>query len=208
MILEPALFYWVLRGTKPKAGEMWRILDGFVLGGLVVALVGLWQIGFARDELITAEGGLLRLRSIYGSPNNVALYLGRIVPLLAAMVLLGSKQVHGKRWWVYTAVLLPTLLAFLLTFSKGGSFLGLPAAFVIIFWQWQGVNGRDTRPWLLVFGAIGAAGLVAIEQVPALTRRLSLTGETGRLSPEPVAGQPQHGARPSLVWRRAGQLPL
>ncbi|MFZ1400138.1 MAG: O-antigen ligase family protein, partial [Candidatus Promineifilaceae bacterium] len=179
VILEPALFYWVLRGSRPKSAEMWRILDGFVLGGLVVAVYGLWQIGFARDELITAEGGLLRLRSLYGSPNNVALYLGRVVPLLGAMALLGSQQIHGRRWWLYTAVLLPTLLAFLLTFSKGGLFLGLPAAFVIIFWQWQGVNGRKTWPWLLLFGAIGVTGLVAIEQIPALAGRLSLTGETG-----------------------------
>ncbi|WP_420628220.1 O-antigen ligase family protein [Candidatus Leptofilum sp.] len=179
VILEPALFYWVLRGTRPKASEMWRILDGFVLGGLVVAAYGLWQIGFARDQLITAEGGLLRLKSIYGSPNNVALYLGRLVPLLGAMTLLGSKQVHGKRWWLYTAVLIPTLLAFLLTFSKGGLFLGLPAAFVVIFWQWQRVNGRKTWPWLLAFGATGVAGLLAIEQIPALAGRLSLTGETG-----------------------------
>ncbi len=179
VILEPALFYWVLRGTRPKAPEMWRILDGFVLGGLVVALYGLWQMGFAREELITAEGGLLRLRSIYGSPNNVALYLGRVVPLLGAMALLGSKQIHGRRWWVYTAVLLPTLLALLLTFSKGGLFLGLPAAFAIVFWQWQRVNGRKTWPWLLAFGALSLIGLFAIEQVPALAGRLSLTGETG-----------------------------
>ncbi len=179
VILEPALFYWVLRGTKPKASEMWLILDGFIAGGLVVALYGLWQVGFDRASLITAEGGLLRLKSIYGSPNNVALYLGRIVPLLGAMALLGSRQVHGKRWWIYTAVLLPTLLAFLLTFSKGGLFLGLPAAFVIIFWQWQVVNGRKTWPWLLAFGTMGVVGLFAIERIPALAGRLSLTGETG-----------------------------
>ncbi len=105
---------------------------------MVVALYGLWQIGFARDELITAEGGLLRLRSIYGSPNNVALYLGRIVPLLGAMAVLGSKQVHGRRWWVYTAVLLPTLLAFLLTFSKGGLFLGCPPPLWLFFGSGRG----------------------------------------------------------------------
>ncbi len=179
VILEPALFYWVLRGTKPKSSQMWLILDGFVLGGLVVALYGLWQVGFDRASLITAEGGLLRLKSFYGSPNNVALYLGRIVPLLGAMTLLGSKAVHGKRWWLYTVALLPTLLAFLLTFSKGGLFLGLPAAFVIIFWQWQRVNGRTTWPWLLAFAAAGVASLFAIEQIPSLAGRLSLTGETG-----------------------------
>lgn len=179
VILEPALFYWVLRASKPKANQMWLILDGFILGGLIVALYGLWQVGFDRASLITAEGGLLRLKSFYGSPNNVALYLGRIVPLLGAMALLGSKSVHGKRYWLYTAVLLPTVLAFLLTFSKGGLFLGLPAAFVLIFWQWQQVNGRKTWPWLLAFAVLSVAGLLAIEQTPALAGRLSLTGETG-----------------------------
>ena len=179
VILEPALFYWVLRGTKLKAAQLWLILDGFILGGLVVALYGLWQVGFDRASLITAEGGLLRLQSIYGSPNNVALYLGRILPLLAAMALLGSRTTHGKRWWAYTIVLFPIALAFLLTYSKGGLFLGLPAAFIIVFWQWQQVNGRKTWPWLLAFGALGVGGLLAIERIPALSGRLSLTGETG-----------------------------
>lgn len=179
VILEPALFYWLFRAIRPKKEQLWLILDAFILGGLVVALYGLWQVGFDRASLITAEGGLLRLQSFYGSPNNVALYLGRTLPLLGAVALLGSQQIYGKRWWAYTAVLIPTLLAFFLTFSKGGLFLGLPAAFVIIFWQWQRVNGRQTWPWLLLFGAAGAAGLILIEQIPALAGRLSLTGETG-----------------------------
>ncbi|MCP4415318.1 MAG: hypothetical protein GY805_01765, partial [Chloroflexi bacterium] len=116
VIIEPALFYWVFRASRPKASQLWLILDRFILGGLVVALYGLWQVGFDRASLITAEGGLLRLKSIYGSPNNVALYLGRILPLLGGMALLGSQKLHGKRWSVYTAVLIPTLLAFILTF--------------------------------------------------------------------------------------------
>ncbi|VAW34353.1 hypothetical protein MNBD_CHLOROFLEXI01-4721 [hydrothermal vent metagenome] len=179
VILEPALFYWMFRVIRPKSSQLWLLLDAFILGGLVVALVGLWQVGFDRASLITAEGGLLRLKSIYGSPNNVALYLGRVIPLLAAMALLGSRKLHGRRWWLYTAVLIPTLLAFILTFSKGGLFLGLPAAFVIIFWQWQQVNGRRSWPWLLLFGVMGASGLLLIEKIPALAGRLSLSGETG-----------------------------
>jgi O-antigen ligase len=179
VILEPALFYWLLRAIRPKASQLWLLLDAFILGGLVVALYGLWQVGFDRASLITAEGGLLRLKSIYGSPNNVALYLGRVIPLLAAMALLGSRKLHGRRWWLYTAVLIPTLLAFIFTFSKGGLFLGLPAAFVIIFWQWQQVNGRRAWPWLLFFGMAGVGGLILIQKIPALAGRLSLSGETG-----------------------------
>ena len=88
VILEPVLFYAVLRGFRPREEEMWVILDAFVLGGIAVALIGLGQYSPVAN-LITAEGGLLRLRSVYGSPNNVALYLGRILPLLVAMLLLG-----------------------------------------------------------------------------------------------------------------------
>lgn len=178
IILEPVLFYVVLRGVRPSEKEMWTILDAFVLSGLVVALYGFWQIGFDRDKLITAEGGLLRIRSFYGSPNNVGLYLGRVLPLLGAMALLGTAQ-NGRRRWFYTAVLLPVGLAALLTFSKGALFLGLPAAFLFIFWQWQQIHGRKTWPWLIVMGALGLAGLVAIQQSPTLAGRLGLFGETG-----------------------------
>lgn len=178
VILEPALFYVVLRGIRPSEKEMWTILDAFVLSGLVVALVGLWQYGFDRDSLITAEGGLLRLKSFYGSPNNVGLYLGRITPFLAAMALLGVAE-NGRRRWLYACALLPIGLALLLTFSKGAIFLGLPAAFLFVFWQWQRLNGRRTWPWLIAFVLLGLLGVAAIQASPALAGRLGLFGETG-----------------------------
>ena len=178
VILEPALFYLMLRALRLKSSEMWVILDAVVLAGVVVALYGLYQYGFDRSSLITAEGGLLRLKSIYGSPNNVALFLGRIIPLLAAMLLLGVKE-NGRRRWLYGAALLPIGLATLLTFSKGAIFLGLPAALLFVFWQWQRRNGRRTWPWVVAFAGLGAAGLIAIQQSPALAGRLGLFGETG-----------------------------
>ncbi len=178
VILEPALFYLMLRALRPTTAEMWVILDALVLAGVVVALYGLYQYGFDRASLITAEGGLLRLKSIYGSPNNVALFLGRIIPLLAAMLLLGVPA-NGRRRWLYGAALLPIGLAALLTFSKGAIFLGLPAALLFVFWQWQRRNGRRAWPWVITFAGLGAAGLIAIQQNPALAGRLGLFGETG-----------------------------
>lgn len=178
VILEPALFYFLLRGINPGEREMWTILDAFVVGGLAVALYGLWQYGFRPEELITAEGGLLRLRSIYGSPNNVALYLGRILPLLAAMALIG-RQRHGWRRWAYTAALLPLSLAVLLTFSKGGLFVGLPAAFLFVVWRWQKAAGRRSWPWLIGLVVLGLLGISLTQQIPALAGRLDLRGATG-----------------------------
>ncbi|HIP73848.1 MAG TPA: hypothetical protein EYH05_20935, partial [Anaerolineae bacterium] len=178
VILEPALFYLMLRALRPKPAEMWVILDAVVLAGVVVALIGLYQYGFDRASLITAEGGLLRIKSIYGSPNNVALFLGRIIPLLAAMLLLGVRE-NGRRRWLYGAALIPIGLATLLTFSKGAIFLGLPAALLFVFWQWQRRNGRRTWLWVAAFAGLGVAGLIAIQQSPALAGRLGLFGETG-----------------------------
>jgi O-antigen ligase len=178
VILEPAIFYFLFRAIRPSQKEVWTIWDAFVLGGLLVAGYGLWQYAFARDTLITAEGGLLRLRSFYGSPNNVALYLGRVLPVVMAVPLFGE-TLSPTRCRAYILALIPIALAFLLTFSKGGLFLGVPAAFLFIFWRWQQQAGRRTWPWLIVFGVSGIIGLVGAQQIPQLAGRLALTGATG-----------------------------
>jgi O-antigen ligase len=148
-----------------------------VLSGLVLALFGLWQYAFIPDSLITAEGGLMRVRSIFGSPNNLALYLGRILPLLAAMLLLGKE--NGQRRWFYTLFLVPMGVAVLLSFSKGALILGLPAAFLYIFWRWQQANGRSTWPWLILFGILGVVAFAIAMQIPAIAGRLDPRSQTG-----------------------------
>jgi O-antigen ligase len=178
LIIEPVLFYVLLRAIRPSDRELWIVLDAFVVSGLIVALYGLWQYVTGQD-LITAEGGLLRLRSIYGSPNNVALYLDRLLPLLVAMLLLGSRKAHGTRRLLYAAAILPVAIALILTFSKGALFLGVPASLLVVFWAWQRRAGRRTWPWVIVLALTGSAALIAGSRVPALAARLDLFGETG-----------------------------
>lgn len=181
VILEPALFYLLLRGVGLRRSELWTVVDAFVLSGVVVALYGLWE--YVGGDVITAEAGLLRLRSVFGSPNNVALYLGRLIPLLVAMVLLGhprfGKPGYGWRWWGYGAALLPTGLAMGLTFSKGGLFLGLPAGLLVVFWLWRRYHGRRSWPWVVVAAVLGVTVIAVISLVPALAGRLGLFGATG-----------------------------
>ena len=177
VIIEPALFYLLLRSVKFKDNEMWMVLDAFVLSGLVLALFGLWQYAFIPDSLITAEGGLMRVRSIFGSPNNLALYLGRIIPLLIAMLLLGKE--NGTRRWFYTLFLVPMGMAVLLSFSKGALILGLPAAFLYIFWRWQQANGRSTWPWVIAFGVLGVVGFAIALQIPQIAGRIDPRSQTG-----------------------------
>ncbi len=177
VIIEPALFYLLLRGIRPSSRELWVMLDAWVVGGVIVAGYGLWQYATGQD-LITAEGGLLRLRSIYGSPNNVALYLDRLLPLLVAVPLLGQALSTTRRR-LYALAVVPVSLALLLTFSKGALLLGIPAGLLVVFWVWQRRAGRRTWPWLAGAAVGGVAALLLASQIPALAARLDLFGATG-----------------------------
>jgi O-antigen ligase len=177
VIVEPALFYLLLRAIRPSGREVWVVLDAWVVGGVIVAGYGLWQYTTGQG-LITAEGGLLRLRSIYGSPNNVALYLDRLLPLLVAVPLLGQSLPAARRR-LYTLAAAPVGLALLLTFSKGALFLGVPAGLLVVFWVWQRRAGRRTWPWVVGAAAGGVAALLVAGRVPPLAARLDLFGATG-----------------------------
>lgn len=138
-LLEPALFYAMLRTTRlADKGGRWRIVDGLVAGGAAVALIGLAQYAFDIN-VITAEGGFRRLRSVYGSPNNAALYLGRVLPVLLAVTVLGRS---GSRRTVYRLLALPIALAILFSFSRAAILLGVPSALLVMGlaaggrWRW------------------------------------------------------------------------
>jgi O-antigen ligase len=80
---------------------------------------------------------------------------------------------------LWAAALLPTGLAMLLTFSKGGLLLGIPAGFLVVFWIWQRKNNRSSWPWAVGFVTLGLAALLLAQQVPQLASRLALGGPTG-----------------------------
>ncbi len=153
VIAEPALFFFlVMRLRRWKA--RWPLLDFWLLGGLIVAVVGL--VGyFVLGDVIVAEGGVPRLRSIYGSPNNVALFLGRLIPLLLAVALWGEGL--RRRRLLYALALLPVAAAFVLTLSRGGIVLGLPAALVVMGML---AGGRWRR------GTLALVLLLAVMAVP------------------------------------------
>jgi O-antigen ligase len=155
VVLEPALYYLMLRTVRLDWRARWRIVDAFVLGAVGVALVGLYQYLFTAD-IITAEAGLRRLKSVYGSPNNVGLYLGRALPLLIAIPLWGADR---RRCTLYAAAALPVAAAILLSFSKGALLFGAPAALLALGLL---AGGR----WL--WAALGAVIAGVLTAVPLL----------------------------------------
>ncbi len=169
MVLEPALFYLMLRTTARRHPALWRVVDAWMAAGVLVAVIGLVQYAL-NINIITAEAGQHRLRSVYGSPNNVGLFLGRVLPVMIAVALLGA----GRRRWLYGLSAVPVAAAILLSFSKGALLLGVPAALLVI-----GVLAGGRWLWATL-AAVGAGAVAAIPllRTPRFQSLLDVTSGT------------------------------
>lgn len=127
VVFESTLFYFLIRITLLKKRHLWRIVEALIMAAFIVSLVGLYQYFFTSD-VITAEG-VRRIHGVYGSPNNLGLFLGRIVPILATVALFGGSV---RRRAIYCLIGLPIVLCLYLTYSRGAWLLGLPAAFIFL----------------------------------------------------------------------------
>jgi O-antigen ligase len=127
VVLEAALFYALLRVLVRDMREAWRVVDAFIIGGVLIALVGVYQ-WVSGENLIAAEG-VSRVRGFYGSPNNLALYLGRALPLAVAAAVWG---VRGRWRWAYAVAGVAMLAGVLLTYSRGAWLLGIPVALLFL----------------------------------------------------------------------------
>jgi len=163
VVLEPALFYLLVRCALARERHRrlaWRLADALVLAAVAVSLIGLHQ--YATGDVVVVEG-VRRVRGVYGSPNNLALFLGRVVPILAAVALFGQSL---RRRAAYLAAGLPIVACLYLTYSRGAWLLGLPAAFLFLGL----VRGR--RALLISLAALLA---IALSLVPLIgTERLAL----------------------------------
>jgi O-antigen ligase len=122
-------------------------------------MVGVGQAVLGRD-LITAEG-VWRVRGLYGSPNNLALYLGRIFPLSIAVAAWWSESKEGgtsrpSRRWLYGLAALLMAAALFLTYSRGAWLVGVPAAILFL------AAARGRRTFLLVLGGLIVVALVVV----------------------------------------------
>ena len=159
VILESALFYLLISRAQRGDGKplsLWPLMDGLVLGALAVSAVGLWQLATGQGR-VDVEG-VWRVRALYGSPNNLGLYLDRIVPLLGAVMAYGR-----TRWrrWAYGLLMIPIGLACIGTFSKGALLLGLPAAvlFLGLAGSLAGGSMKRRRPLVIALAFLLVAGL-------------------------------------------------
>jgi len=151
IVAESALLYLLIRTARGKQHTLLQLADVLWLSGVGVALYALARYPFA-EGVIEAET-VRRARAFYGSPNNLALYLERLLPLGLAMAVWGRGR---ARRWVYGLGALPIALALFLTYSRGALFLGVPAMLLALAW----VRGGRTRWIVLVMLVAVLIGLV------------------------------------------------
>ncbi|MCG8352430.1 MAG: O-antigen ligase family protein [Chloroflexales bacterium] len=189
LIVEPLIFYALLRWhIRPSAANAQpfrsahkpaTLLDFFLAGGALVGLLGVLQFlglnlapligdksGFSDDRIFVE--GVQRVTSVYGHPNNLGLYMGRIWPL-ALVVLLwhwraGNNQ---RRTWsllLYAACSLLAIGGLFVSFSRGallGAFAALLMLGLLLSPNAQAAL-RNLR-WFLGFGLLlVVAGAVAV----------------------------------------------
>ena len=169
VILEPAVIFLILchpvQRLETRTFYVWRIVDGFVAGAILIALIGL--VNYAQGNVFPAEFGLPRIRSVYGSSNNDALFLSRAFPILFAVVFFGRwpiktyKQTVGVfgrvlsrrmvqlligRRMVYSMGLVFVTIAIILSQSRASLLFGLPSAIIVMCilaggkWRWLGIG--------------------------------------------------------------------
>ncbi len=171
-----------LQSPIPLSGL--QLVDAFLLGTTLMALYAIYQF-FFTDQAITAEG-VHRALGVYGSPNNLALLLDRAAPVLIAVAafsrprgLSGKKgptngQIH-RRQVIYGLALIPTLVAMVLTFSRGALLLGLPAAILFIGGM-RGGRALWAALGTLLAGGIGLLPLLGTERFRSMLDTSAGTG--------------------------------
>lgn len=172
LIVQPALFYALARYLSRDADISQRLIDTLMIAGFVVAGISLIQ--FMRGEaIITAEGGARRLAGIYGSPNNLGLFLGRCIPIALAFTV--STGMDARRRIISAGMLIAMILAVILSQSVGALLIGVPISAVVVLML---ALRKKAIPILAMLAVIFIIGMVAALQSPRFARLLDLNQGT------------------------------
>lgn len=179
IFLAALLFALLLTSCRGDRTAPWLLLGGWLAGALIMAGIGLGQF-LTNASLIEAEG-VRRVASLYGSPNNLALYLERsLMPCLALLLLLPNGA-----WRILAGLVAGVLGAvLLLTFSKGALILGVPAGLLTLWWGGRVYlrrQGASTRAlgWLVAAALAAALLLLPFLGTERFQRLVDLNSGTG-----------------------------
>ena len=155
-----------LRMSKQRESDVALLIAMWIGGAVAISLFGFYA--YMEGVFVTEVDGVRRIRGLYGSPNNLALYLDRTLLVSITFFLFAQTWPRRLLWTLLTAV---QAGAMLLTFSKGGLFLGLPAGLLFLFgtafFLRKYLPEARTVLWLLVgVAALGLMSLVPFLNTP------------------------------------------
>ena len=211
VFLTGALFYALItraRWPKVRAFSAQPLVVGLLLGMSFVSLIALWQ--FATGQGRIDVEGVGRVRAFYGSPNNLALVLDRVVPIGLALAAFGvSRNRRSVERLFYALATLIMAAACIVTYSKGALLLGLPVGVATVLLAGvrrgrQTLADLDARRVAFRRGARSSS----IDADAALRRSREPDQRHGVLPDQAVAKCVAHGAGSPGAGGRAGQLPL
>ncbi|MDE3087963.1 MAG: O-antigen ligase family protein, partial [Chloroflexota bacterium] len=166
IVIEPALLYGLVRASGLTRRNLRRLVHAFVLSGVAVSLIGLYQY-FFTNWVIVGEG-VRRVLAVYGSPNNLALYLDRALPLVIALFVVRdssrperaqARTTNDMPRLVYALAAIPIALAWYLTYSRG-AWLGVAAGLLLIGLM----SGRRVRLTIAALVVVGVIALIPFSQ--------------------------------------------
>jgi O-antigen ligase len=160
LVIGSVVFYGLLRlipwlEQTDRQKTALRVADAFVAGAVLHATLALYQYYFAPAQTINAEGVRRAIGYLYGSPNNLSLFLDRSFPVLLAITLVGAGL---WRRLLYGLGLLIVSGAIFLTYSKGALLLAIPVTILFLALFRGGKTG-----WL---GAGSALILLGVALIP------------------------------------------
>jgi O-antigen ligase len=167
VIIEPAILYLLVRTARDRR-RLVRLADVLWISGVGVALYAL-AVYPLPGGVIEAEG-VRRARAFYGSPNNLALVMGRMLPLGLAAALWGG----GRRRWPYALGAAAVGATLVLTYSRAAWLLALPAMALALAWVWR----RRATLWVVGLMAVALAALLLMGRAQRFTSLLDLSGGT------------------------------
>ncbi len=165
VVVGPSLYYLMLVHTLRKEQDVGTFMWALALLGGAIGLYSLYHYLFVG--VVESTGGVDRVLAVYHSPNALALFLGRVIPVAAALMLAIYAQQAARdaqRFWKPLLALGGVSLALMagalyLTYSRG-ALLGIAAAMLVLLF------GLNRRSAFLVLGALAVAGAVALIAVP------------------------------------------
>ena len=121
----PLILFWAARTFTHSGTDRGRVLGALVLGGTLLAAIGLWQWVQGGG---TQADSVRRLVGTYFSANHASLYLERTLFVATGLALYHRTRIR----WLYVLSIVTVFLALTLTASRGAMLLGLPAGIIII----------------------------------------------------------------------------